>query len=129
MEGNEKEIMREIMLAAPAHNSRWFRNNVGTLQDVRGNYIKYGLCTGSSDLIGFTGINITQEMVGRIMAVFTAIEVKRIGWTPPKSGSRLSDWQQQLNFITQVKKFGGIACLATNIEHVNEAISQFKKGN
>jgi hypothetical protein len=40
--------------------------------------LKYGLCLGSSDLIGWTIREITPDMVEKKVAVFTAIQVIRI---------------------------------------------------
>ena len=64
-----------------------------------------GLCKGSSDLIGWTPIEITPEMVGKKLAIFTAVEVK-------KPGGRVS--KEQLNFMRRVNEDGGIAGIATN---------------
>src|SRR3974377_1211116 len=59
-----------------AGNVRLFRNNVGTLQDMRGNYVHYGLAVGSSDLIGWRTHVIVPRDVGSEVAIFTAIECK-----------------------------------------------------
>ena len=42
--------------------------------------IHFGLCVGSSDLIGFKTVTITPEMVGQKLAVFLAVEVKTAGY-------------------------------------------------
>ncbi len=47
---------------------------VVTLADAR--RIAFGLMPGSSDLIGWTTVAVTPEMVGRRLAVFTSPEVK-----------------------------------------------------
>jgi hypothetical protein len=65
--------------------------------------ITMGLCEGSSDLIGWVSREITQDMVGKRVAQFLAIETKS------KSG-RPSD--EQKNFIAAVKKAGGAAGIA-----------------
>lgn len=59
---------------------------------------------GASDLIGWTTVEITPEMVGRRVAVFTAVETKRT-----KGGKASED---QINFVEQVKQAGGIAGIA-----------------
>ena len=61
-----------------------------------------GLVKGSSDLIGWTKIKITESMVGRVFAIFTAIEVK----------DRTDPTPEQENFIDQVRGAGGIAGVA-----------------
>ncbi|NIO83420.1 MAG: VRR-NUC domain-containing protein [Candidatus Aminicenantes bacterium] len=83
---------------------RLFRNNCGTAIMPDGSYVKYGLCNpGGSDLIGWRSITITPDMVGRRVALFTAIEVKSGKGRPDKD---------QRNFIKQVKKAGGLAGVA-----------------
>ena len=104
--------------------STMFRNNVGTAwtghkKSTRdgGIYIenprpfKAGLCVGSSDLIGFTTREITPDMIGKKIAIFTAVEVKT------KSGKAT---REQINFLSFVKKNGGISGIARN---ENDAIN------
>jgi len=88
-----------------------FRNNTGTayqgrrgivngmimLSDLRP--ISFGLCVGSSDLIGWTEKIITKDMIGQKIAIFTALEVKNLSGKATK---------EQINFIKQVRKSGGI---------------------
>ena len=115
-------------MIAVSHFSRVFRNNVGTgwvgkvsSTNDGGKYIAdarplhSGLCTGSSDLIGWTTKEITPDMVGTKVAIFTAIEVK----TPNGKAS-----PEQLNFINQVQKSGGIAGIARS---ENDAVELVKK--
>lgn len=76
-----------------------------------------GLFEGSSDLIGWRSIEITPDMVGNKVAIFTAIETK---------GKRGRASSEQLNFISQVKKSGGIAGLAFTAEQAEALVSNFK---
>lgn len=39
---------------------RLFRNNTGAWKDPSGRIVKYGLCKGSSDLIGWTAVPLCQ---------------------------------------------------------------------
>lgn len=57
---------------------------------------------GSSDLIGLKRVTITPEMVGKTVAVFTAIEVK--------AGSSVRP--DQVAFLGKVLRYGGIAGVA-----------------
>lgn len=104
--------------------STMFRNNVGTAwtgvkKSTRdgGIYIENprpfhaGLCTGSSDLIGWTTREVTPDMIGKKIAIFTAVEVKT------KNG-RAS--KEQLAFIKKLRESGGIGGLARN---ENDAIN------
>lgn len=72
-----------------------------------------GLTKGSSDLIGWTTREITPDMVGQKVAVFTAIEVKT------EKGRATAE---QLNFIAQVRKSGGIAGIARSPEEARNLI-------
>lgn len=92
------------MLAAPRQNCRLFRNNVGLFKTADGRVVKTGLHNGSSDLIGWTEIVIKPEMVGKKIAVFTAIECKR--------NDKAAKSEEQKNFVEQVKKSGGYAGFA-----------------
>ena len=109
----ESDLLRTLLLAAPSFGARLLRNNVGTLQDIRGNYVKYGLGVGSSDLIGWTETLITQDMVGRTVAIFTAIEAKMPGKKPTEA---------QRKFIAAVLRAGGIATVAYSSKDVQHAI-------
>lgn len=100
----ETPLMREIMLAASAAGHRLWRNNVGVLQDARGQWIRFGLATGSSDLIGI------QRNSGK----FLSIEVKpgpRSRWRP-----------EQVAWLNLIDGMGGIAAVATTIEEAMRAI-------
>lgn len=97
----ETAIQQAVRLALSQAGAVMFRNNQGAYQDDQGRWIKYGVCNpGGSDLIGWTPIQVTQDMVGKTVAVFTAVEVKT-----PKG--KVTDAQQ--NFIDQVNKAGGRA--------------------
>lgn len=70
------------MLLSLENNEKLFRNNVGSLKTPSGGFIHFGLGNtgkgkgGSPDFIGWTEIEITQDMVGLKLPIFTAIEVK-----------------------------------------------------
>lgn len=85
-----------------------FRNNVGAYRDETGRVIRYGVGNpGGSDLIGWTPVTITPDMVGRTVAVFTAVEVKTPKGKPTEA---------QINFLHQVKQSGGIAGIARSAD-------------
>lgn len=60
-----------------------------------------GLTKGSSDLIGWTSVEITPDMVGSSVAVFTAVECKR------SHGGRVTP--EQKHFVERVIEAGGMA--------------------
>ena len=79
--------------------------------------VKFGLCEGSSDKIGWTQIVVTEEMVGKKIAVFTAIEEKS------RKGAATA---VQKNFISTVLSCGGIAVLAKSLDDLKSAIDSYK---
>lgn len=99
----ESSIVKRIQIAASAAGSRLFRNNVGKLQDRNGTWIAYGLCPGSADLIGWTPVRVTPDMVGQLIAIFTAIEAKT-------AKGEVSEVQK--NFLGVVTQSGGISFVA-----------------
>jgi hypothetical protein len=73
---NETALLRSLLIRASDLGVRLFRNNVGKLQDRRGTWVAYGLHEGSPDLVGWTTIEVTPEMVGCRLAVFVGVEAK-----------------------------------------------------
>ena len=116
----ESETQRDIMLAAPDVGARLHRNNVGVLKDQRGQYVRYGVGgDGGSDLIGPTMLEITPDMVGRRVAIFTAVEVKRKGKKPTV---------EQEAFLEYVRQAGGIAVLAYSVQEFTDAVNAYRTG-
>ena len=107
---SEAAIQQDVRLSlgkCPA--VRMFRNNVGAIKAPDGRVIRYGLATGSADLIGWQTVTITPEMVGLHIARFVSIEVKA-----PKG--RLTPEQE--TWRAAVLKAGGIAVVARSVEDV-----------
>lgn len=130
---NETELLKKVMVKFTELGHRIFRNNVGTgwvgktqviarstavkvgpgdvvIRNARP--LRCGLCTGSSDLIGWTRLTITSDMVGNQAAIFTALELKT---------GDLKTTKEQEAFINTVRKMGGIAAVVrseTEIEGV-----------
>ena len=106
----EKDIANMVLETRPFV----FRNDCGVawvggkaLRDRDGNFyvkkpkrISYGLMRGSGDYIGWTPIEITPDMVGKKIAVFTSCEIKT-------KGDRMSSAQKIWH--DTVKKHGGIS--------------------
>jgi hypothetical protein len=130
----EANLMRKIQMYVTELGHRLFRNNVGVGYQgkaieykQRGSVavypgdvlirqarrVRYGLCKGSSDLLGWTTVTIEHKHLGMRLAIFTAIEVKT------QSG-RLS--KEQRDFLTAVKSQGGIAGIARGTEDAAEII-------
>lgn len=122
------DLTKSIEVAAPRLRARLFRNNtaVAWVGDARhegttvilrnARALHAGLCTGSSDLIGWTTLEITPDMVGRRVAVFTAVEVK--------NGSDRASKAQKA-FIEAVKTQGGIAGIARTVEDAEAVLKSY----
>lgn len=133
----ETNIQKLIMLAiGQLRTTAIFRNNVGmgwtgkskristptTVKLMPGDVViqnarplHSGLCEGSSDLIGWTTREITPDMVGRKVAIFTAVEIK----TPNGRATA-----EQLNFISRIRESGGIAGIARTPEEAQNIIQK-----
>lgn len=92
-----------------------FRNHVGVIKDENGVVHRFGLCKGSSDLVGWKTIVITPDMIGRDVAVFLAIEVKTSTGRPSK---------EQRFFIDAVQEAGGISGIARSDEEALEIVNR-----
>lgn len=78
----------------------------GLYKTLQGNPITLGV-PGVLDLIGYTMMTVTQEMVGKSLPIFTAIDAK-VG----KDITR----QTQKDFIAAITAAGGIIGVAKSIE-------------
>ncbi len=108
---SEAAIQQDIRLAlGQTPGLRVFRNNVGAIKDRNNRLVRYGLCTGSADLIGWQSVVITHAMVGQRFARFVSIEVK----TPT---GRLSPEQE--TWQAAVQKAGGIAVVARSVDDIS----------
>ena len=130
----EQYATQEVQGRLSEWKCRMFRNNSGACTDDKGRLVRYGLGNTSAkvnkklksgDLIGFTPITITQEMVGATIAVFTNIEVKTDKFTIRESYNENSREWGQNNFNTMVINQGGIAGFARNWSDVDNIINSF----
>jgi len=113
MANAETTLQQNIRLAVGQRSDvRLFRNNTGTLPDPRtGRPIQFGLARGSADLIGIKQVTITPDMVGQTIGQFVSLEVK----TPT---GRVTP--QQRNWLTMVRKFGGLAGVVRSIRDADD---------
>lgn len=104
---SESELVCDIRLALSRGQVRLMRNNVGRLQDARGQYVQYGLGVGTSDLIGWRSFVIQPDDVGHKIATFCALECKSpTGHTT----------DTQLAFIDTVLSSGGLAGVVRTVK-------------
>lgn len=127
----ESATTSHIRLDAAQLGIDLWRNNVGGFYDETGRFVRYGLGSftdkdekKSSDYIGITPVFITPQMVGTVLGVFTAVEMKPSDWKFYQSDKRAL---YQKNFHDIVKKAGGFAGFAKNIEDFRRIIGREKK--
>jgi hypothetical protein len=106
----ERDLINEYLSNLP-ENVRMFRTNSGMgwagKSTLKGEFriIKnarpfHGMPEGFPDLCGWTEIEITPDMVGQKIAVFTAVEVKATGKIKPES--------KQGKFRDLILRMGGL---------------------
>jgi len=126
----EMDFMRRCMKRATDLGARMFRINVGMawtgkVEQIRatrtvtlhaGDVVlrearpfKSGV-PGMSDLIGWTPREITQDMVGSTVAIYSAVETKSLRGRPSA---------EQQNFISAVQNAGGLAGIARTDEDLS----------
>ena len=93
---SEANILNDCLIALSGVGCKVWRNNTGQLPDKNGRPIKFGLCVGSSDIIGMTP-----------SGVFLAVECKTAMGQPTEA---------QLRFLHAVIAQGGLAGIARNSE-------------
>jgi len=127
----ESTVQQEIQIEAKYFNCDLMRNNSGALKDDTGRPVRYGLGNiskehndriKSSDLIGFTKVVITPDMVGKTVAIFTAIECKEECWNEDKKLDARETAQQA--FIIWIKANGGFAGFANSIDKIKSILRQ-----
>ncbi len=124
---SESDLLHEILKHETRGDSRLFRQNVAqawvgkivhrtptTITLLNPRPLHAGLCKGSSDLIGWTSIEVPLEMVGERLAIFTAIE--------GKFGRRAAT-SEQARFIDAVNRAGGRAGVARTLEQARQILS------
>jgi hypothetical protein len=110
---SEHEIQQRIRLACGRGAVRLWRNNTGALVDQQGRFLRFGLCKGSSDLIGLRSVVVTPEMVGQRIAQFVALEIKAPqGVVSP----------EQQAFLRLVQELGGVASVCRSIEQAQAVL-------
>lgn len=123
---SEARAQQEVRLEASKRGLRLWRNNVGAYSESHppSPGTRWGLANESaavnkavksSDLIGITPVTITPGHVGRILGVFTSIEMKRPGWVYKGNDHEAA----QLAWLQLVVSLGGFAMFATDPAHLD----------
>lgn len=103
----QQEVMKWL---GKRGRGRLYRNNSG----VKG-HVKFGLCKGASDIIGWESVKITQDMVGQRVAIFCAVEVK---------GPKGKATPEQEEFLRLVDDAGGIAMVVRSVKEAQEGLGK-----
>jgi len=103
----ERDVMDAVRQWARAHGITLYRNNTGQYEAAPGRWVRFGLTTGSSDLIGYRTVNGTAQ--------FCAIECKAAG----KNAT-----PEQQEFIDSVRRSGGIAGVVRSIEDMERLFNE-----
>ncbi len=126
----EKKIINDTLLYFTKNGHRLFRQNTGlgwagrvekysqprsvliqpqdaVIRNARP--LQAGLCTGSSDLIGWITREVTPDMLKKQIAIFTAIEVKY---------GKTRTTVEQHRFINAVNNSGGIGKIIHSIDEL-----------
>ncbi len=124
---NEKDIERRILVGCSGDGMRLFKNETGaayrgsvtrhggSVVINKATMVKYGLCNGSSDLIGFRTVRITEDMVGKDVAQIVALEVKA-------EKGRATDEQQR--FIKMINDHGGLSGIVRSLEEAQKILQE-----
>ena len=112
---SEQNILAQIIKAA-APKTRLFREHSGVYFNRNGTRITIGF-KGKPDAVGLTVLTITPEMVGKSVAVYTAIEAKKPGG---------STSQAQKKVIEVLKKLGAIAGICYSIQDFNDLLDEYE---
>lgn len=132
----EGKASDKIHLRASEWGCRLFRNNSGVLMDARGVPVRFGLGNiskkinkklKSSDLIGYIPVTVTPEMVGKKVAVFTAVEAKPEGTVIKEVWPEHVREHGQQNFINLINNAGGLAGFATCSDDIDALLDAFVK--
>ena len=99
----ERVVLSECLVELSKQGARVFRNNTGLLYDKNGTPVKFGLCVGSSDIIGI--------YKGR----FLAVEIKA-------TGKRVKPDGAQDKFIRMIREQGGIAFECDNARNIKKLL-------
>ena len=110
---SEQAIQQQIRLELGVGPVRLWRNNVGALRDERGRLVTYGLCKGSSDLIGLRQLRIEEQHLVLELGVFCALEIKAAGGRPTA---------EQRQFLEVIRNHGGLAGVARSVEEARQIL-------
>lgn len=112
--GNERDLIDQLLLATSKEGWRFARNNSGIAFHKDGSVVKYGLfLPGGSDLIGWIPHRVTAADVGRVIAIFAAIECKT---------GKQTLTEEQERFLRIVQRAGGLAAWGRDVATIMQKL-------
>lgn len=131
----EQAVQQNTRLLAPSLNCFMGRNNSGAYSKKKPPTpgTRWGWCNDSQkfneqfktpDLIGLVQIEIQPHHLGRTFGVFVGAEVKDPEWRFKPGDKRAV---AQLNCLSTINKFNGIAGFVTNEHQLVSMIEAFKR--
>lgn len=114
---SESAYQSRLVATCAQHDLWLFRNNVGACRAADGRLVRYGLCPGSADQIGWMRYTVQPIDVGRTLAVFASVEMKaRRGVLSP----------EQERWRDVILESGGLAVVAREPMGWNELLEEWK---
>lgn len=130
----EEQAKVTVLLRANMLGCRLFRNNTGVAYDDTGRPVFFGLGNegkkGPEDIrtpddVGWHLLTITPEMVGKRVAVFTAIDSKKVGFKRKEVYRVGTQEYGQNKFFQLVQSANGIAGFASCAADIDELVNDF----
>lgn len=121
----ERDLQIAIRLALGKRNDCVFwKNSTGMVEHASGHKQRYGLCVGSSDLIGIVKMpgdypGTDDDVFGVDLGRFCALEIKQPGKYPTAD---------QKTFLALVRKMGGFGAVVRSPEEAIAAVERCKRG-
>ena len=123
-----------VKLQLNRNNCRVFRNNSGVAYDQSNRPVFFGLGNDGKkdkesirtpDHVGWHVVTVTLDMVGKKLAVFTAVDAKKAGFTRKTTYPVGTREYGQKKFFDLVIESGGVAGFASCEQDVNDLITDF----
>lgn len=116
---SESVVLNQVFMLCAFGANKLFRNHQGAAK--KGNvWIRFGIGgTGGSDTLGWRSYVIRPEDVGKRIAVFAALEVK-------KTGELCEVDEDQVKFLVAVDQAGGIAGAVDDAMHAKELLDGWR---
>ena len=114
----ETDVQKTLAIGFTDKGRLWINDNGFGFHKIGDKYIgfRYGLGVGIADLVGFTEVMVTEEMVGRRLPIFTAFEVKTSTGRPSV---------EQEKFIAFIQSKGGISAVVRSRDDIDKEIEEW----